>query len=119
MTSHDQLKTEQVNIESICHLSDQDQAELIADSFSKVSNEYEPINPEKICLDPANDKPAPFVEAHEVYEYLKRIKTNTATVKDDIPARIIKEFSPELSDPMADIINCMISRGEFPNIWKL
>ena len=52
MTSNDQLKTEQVNIESICHLSDQDQAELIADSFSKVSNEYEPINPEKICLDP-------------------------------------------------------------------
>ena len=25
MTSHDQLKTEQVNIESICHLSDQEQ----------------------------------------------------------------------------------------------
>ena len=119
MTSHDQLKTEQVNIESISHLSDQEQVELIADNFATVSNEYDPIDPDQICLNPENDKPAPVIEAHEVYEYLRRIKTNTATVKDDIPARIIKEFAPELSDPLADIITCMVSRGEFPNIWKL
>ena len=46
-------------------------------------------------------------------EYLKRIKTNTATVKDYIPARIIKEFAPELSAPMADIIDCMGMRKRY------
>ena len=36
-----------------------------------------------------------------------------------MPAKIIKEFAHELSDPLADIIDCMISRGEFPDIWKI
>ena len=40
-------------------------------------------------------------------------------MKDDIPAKIIKEFAPELADPLADIIKCMVERGEFPDIWKL
>ena len=61
ITSHDQPKTEEVYIESICHLSDQEQAELIAETFSKVSNEYDPIDTGKICLDPENDKPAPVM----------------------------------------------------------
>ena len=113
------MKSEQINIDSICHLSDQDQAEQIADSFSKVSNQFEPIDKEKICLIPENEKPMPVFEAHEVFEYLKRIKTNTATVKDDVPAKIIKEFAPELSTPLVDIINCMVRRGEYPNTWKL
>ena len=46
-------------------------------------------------------------------------KTNTSTVKNDIPAKLIKEFAPELSGPLANILNCMVTRGEFPNIWKL
>ena len=48
MTSHDQLKSEKVIVENICHLSDKEQVEIIADSFSRVSNQYEPIDPEKI-----------------------------------------------------------------------
>ena len=36
-----------------------------------------------------------------------------------MPATIIKEFALELSDPLADIIDCMISRGEYPDIWKI
>ena len=119
MTSHDQVKTEEVIVESICHLSDQEQAEEIADKFCKISNEYEPIDPEKICVNQNDDKPAPNFEAHQIHEYLKRIKTNTSTVKNDIPAKVIKEFAPELSSPMADILNCMVRRGEFPDIWKL
>ena len=71
------------------------------------------------CLNPENYKLAPVIEADEVYEYLMRIKTNTATVKDDMTARIIKEFDPELFDLLANIITCMVNRGEFPNIWKL
>jgi hypothetical protein len=119
MTTHDQLKTENVNVEDICHLTDLEQVELIADSFSKVSNQYTPIDPEQIHLNPENEKPVPVIQAHEVHEYLKRIKTNTSTVKDDIPAKIIKEFAPELSAPLADILDCMVRRGEYNNIWKI
>jgi hypothetical protein len=88
MTSYDQLKSEQVIVESICHLSDKDQVEIIADSFSKVSNQYDEINPEEICLKYEKTKTTPKFEAHQIYEYLMKIKTNTSTVKDDIPAKI-------------------------------
>ena len=111
MTSHDQLKSEQVIVENISNLSDKEQVEIIADSFSRVSNQYEPIDPEKICLRPENEKPTPKFEAHQVFEYLKRIKTNTSTVKNDIPAKIIKEFACELSEPFADILTCMVTGG--------
>ena len=66
-----------------------------------------------------NSKTMPIFEPHEVYESLRKIKTNTATVKGDIPAKIIKEFAPELSGPLADLLNCMVLKGEYPNIWKL
>ena len=43
MSSHDQTKTEEVTVEEISHLSNQNQAETIADNFSKISNEYQPL----------------------------------------------------------------------------
>ena len=119
MTSYDQIKSEEVNVESICHLSDIEQVELIADNFCKVSNQYEPIDAKQIVLGARNEKSVPTIEAHEVCEYLRKIKTNTSTVKDDIPAKLIKEFAPELSAPLADILNCMVIRGEYPDVWKL
>ena len=119
MTSHDQGQTEEVQIDTICHLSDTEQVELIADNFCKISNQYTPIDSSQIILNPENEKKVPFIEAHKVHEVLKKIKTNTATVKDDIPAKLIKEFAPELSEPLANILNCMVTRGEFPDIWKV
>ena len=47
------------------------------------------------------------------------MKTHTSTVKDDIPAKLLKEFAPELSDPLAHIMNSMLTRGEYPICWKL
>ena len=111
MTSHDQLKSEKVIVENICHLSDTEQVEIIADNLSRVSNKYD-----KICLRQENEKPTPKFEAHQVFEYLKRIKTNNSTVKNYIPAKIITEFAYELSEPFADILTCMVTRGEFPDI---
>ena len=119
MTSYDQLKSEQVNVLNICDLSKVEQAETIADNFAKISNEYEPIDPSKIQMNPKNDEPLPALEDYQVYEYLRKIKTNTSTAKGDIPAKIIKEFAPELAAPLTDIINCMSKRGEFPHIWKI
>ena len=51
MSSHDQLRSEEVIVEEISHLSNQNQAEAIADNFSQISNEYEPLNAEDINLD--------------------------------------------------------------------
>ena len=39
--------------------------------------------------------------------------------KNDVPASVIKEFAVELASPLANIINCSVKRGEYPEIWKL
>ena len=120
MSSHDQTKSEEVQVEEISHLSNQDQAEAIADNFSKISNEYQPLTTSDIDLETSNVlTPVPVIEAHQVYEYLRKIKTNVSTVKGDIPASIIKEFAVELSAPLADIVSCSVKRGEYADIWKI
>ena len=52
-------------------------------------------------------------------KYLSNIKTSTATVNDDIPAKIIKKFAKKIAHPMTLIINNQIIRREFPDIWKI
>ena len=120
MSSYDQAKGEAVSVEEIMHLSAKDQANTIAENFSKVSNEYEKLRTSDIDLSKAtNLKPTPVLEEYQVYEYLRKIKTNTSTVLNDIPAKIIKEFACELAKPLTDVINTMVSLGQYPNIWKI
>ena len=47
------------------------------------------------------------------------MKTKASTITGDIPMKIIKEFGPELSTPITDIINRAISFGEYPDSWKI
>ena len=108
------------DVDEIMDLSPKEQANRIADNFAKVSNEYSQLKTSDIDLSKAaNLKPTPILEEYQVYEFLKRIKTNTSTVKNDIPAKLIKEFACELAKPLTDIINTMVRLGQFPDIWKL
>ena len=120
MSSYDRMKRESVNVEEIMHLFPKKQANLIAENFSKISNEFRKLESCDIDLNQAtNNDPCPTLAEHQVYNYLKQIKTSTSTVKDDIPAKVIKEFACELAAPLADIINSMVRLGEFPNIWQI
>ena len=120
MSSYDQLKSKSVHVEQIMHLSEKEQANKITENFAQVSNEYSPLRTSDKDLNQAtNLKPTPVLTEYQVYEFLKRIKTNTATVKDDIPSKVIKEFACELSAPITEIINTMVKLGQYPNIWKI
>ena len=120
ISSNDQVHRDSVNVEEIMHLPPREQANKIAENFSQVSNEYSKLNSYDIDLSEAvNLKPTPVLAEHQVYEYLKRIKTNTSTVYDDIPAKVIKEFACEIATPLTDVINSMVSLGQYPNIWKV
>ena len=56
-------------------------------------------------------------------DFIKRLlppfKTNTAIVKNDVPAKIMKEFACELAAPYTEIVNSLVCQGIFPNICKL
>ena len=118
ITNYDQGKSELLQVDEISHMADQDQTEAIADSFSSISNEYEPVKKDEIRIPPFPKSSIPQFKPHIIRKYLQKIKTNKSTAPGDIPAKIIKEFAPFLSVPMADIINCGFKVGHWPKYYK-
>ena len=101
-------------------MPDQAQAEQIAEQFSQISNIYESLKTEDICLDGIkNEKPFPCLEPYFVHKKIKSMKNNTATISGDIPIRVVKMFGYELSYPLSDIYKRSCKFGEYPDIWKL
>ena len=68
------------------------------------------------CYLPAQ-KP-PQVEEREVYERINKLKNTRSTFNIDIPNKLRKEFSAELSTPLADIINACLTKQYYPRLWK-
>ena len=65
MTSSDQ-KGEQINIDEISHLPNQVQAEMIADKFTSIPNEYEALKSEDISVPPFTPDEVPQFEPSRV-----------------------------------------------------
>ena len=112
LTNSGRNKSENVQVDEICHLSDEAQAEAIADSLSAISNEYQEIKKDDISIPPFSASSIPQIRPHIVRRYLKNIKTNKSTAPGDIPARIIKEYALFLCVPVADIINTGLRVGQ-------
>ena len=118
MTSYDQLKNDQPSVEEISHLSDQLQSEVIAEQFAKIQNEYEPLQKDDISIPPFANKDVPQFHPAHVWDMLTKIKTNKSTVPGDFPAKLIKHFAAYLAEPLTDILNTSINRGEYPKVYK-
>ena len=103
-------------------LSELESAEEIADFFSKISQEYDPLCfqtlPEnvklKLMTDPG-DHPT-FLE-HEIYNELLGSK-KTCSVPGDIPVDILEEFLPEFCTPITSIVNKTFSSHQWPSNFK-
>ena len=118
ITSYDQLKNDQPTVEEISHLSDQEQSELIADKFAQIQNEYESLKTDDISVPPFKEQDVPQFVPAQVWCLLAKIQTNKATVHGDFPAKLIKHFAAYLAEPLSDIINTSVRRGEYPDIYK-
>ena len=118
ITNYGQEKSEHLRVEEISHLSDKQQAEAIADSFSAISNEYEPVNKDAIKIPPFHSSDIPQIKPYKVRKYLEKIKTNKSTAPGDIPAKIIKEFALYLCVPLTDVINSGMKAGHWPLTYK-
>ena len=117
ITSSDQ-RSDQINIEEINHLTDQEQAERIAEKFSSIQNEYQPLKNEDITVPPFNASDVPQFHPAQVWQLLAQLKTNKATVLGDFPATLSKHCAAYLADPLADIINRSMTSGEYPQMYK-
>ena len=101
-------------------LNSKEQAEAIAEHYSSISNQFDEVQKEKFLpyLDTLLDPP-PNVEPLQVYKAIQQMNKKAATVPNDIPMKLIDEFSVEISFPLAHIISCCLSQGIYPDVWKL
>ena len=118
MSTHDQMKKHDIVVQSLDGLPDNEQTEAIADQFASVSQLYEPIKDGDFII--GNFENPPQVVPEQIYDAIISIKKKKAsTVPNDIPLAVIIEYADFLSSPLTNVVNTCISKGEYPNIWKV
>ena len=108
------------------NLSEQQSAEKIADFFSNISQEYEPLSfeslPPKVktsLLQAKNDPGIPTLEEHEVYRKIMKAKKPSSIIEGDVPKRILQLFAPEMALPASIIYNKISKSFEYPRQWVI
>ena len=119
LTSTNQLKSEEIVIEDIRDLPIKDQAELIADNFAAISQEFEKLESHKIKIPEFQTADIPIISTEEVKKALAEIDTSKSNLKEDVPAKILKSFAQNLAEPVTEIINASIVQGVWPDMFKL
>jgi hypothetical protein len=97
-------------------------AERIAKYFSKISQEYKPVEEDELATDLTfrlehENCIHPAVREEDIHHNMVKAK-KTDTVLGDIPARILKEFLPELVLPITAIIREAVSSYTWPDVYK-
>ena len=77
ITSQDQHKREQPNVDEIRHLSDQDQAEQIDNQFAKIQNEYAALSNEDVCIPDFDERDIPTFSPAKVWFALMKLNTKS------------------------------------------
>ena len=104
-------------VESLQHLDNQRCAQEIAQHYAKVSNEFLPVDPAQLpCYLPAELPPQ--VEEYMVYQRLNKLKKTKSTLPVDIPEKLRRACSVELSEPLTDIINSSLVQAQYPKLWQ-
>ena len=104
------------------NLTAMESSNKICQFFSLISQEYAPLNvldlPERVQAK-LHDDPCqhPYLEDHIVYEGLKKGK-KTCSVPGNIPLKILEEFLPELTAPIAAIYREAIASHSWPESYK-
>ena len=89
--------------------------EIISSLISPVKKEDFPdFYNGHIALEPSSL----FIVPSMILQVLKSINKNASTVNNDVPMRLIVQFSNEVSLPLTHIINCMFEQQVYPQLWK-
>ena len=113
------------------HLFLEDSAELIAEHFSKISQEFPLLNvqelPERVTLklkNPESESVIPEISEYSVYKNIMAANKPKSGVPGDLPKKLVTEFGPELSTPVCKIFNNVVKSAKqgiakWPSSWKL
>ena len=99
-------------------------AENIAEHFSGISQNYEPIdirnlpsNLQTFILSPRQEC-LPFLSDYEVHHKIKNSKKSDSCIKGEVHPKIIRTFQVEFAKPVAIIFNQIIKSQKYPEQWK-
>ena len=121
-TSHAQFQLP-AHVEKNC--SSAQSAEIIAEHFSSISQEYEPLNLTKlppnvqIFLSNANQNLAPKLTLHDVHKRIIKAKKPNGLVPGDLPKKLVQHCAATLSVPVTAVYNQISKYALFPPQWKI
>ena len=94
--AEDNRKGGELSVDCLKGLDNQQAAEQVAEFFSKVSQEYSPLDTTKLpAYLPAQE--ILKVEENEVAERLLRLKSRKSTQPIDLPSKLRKQFHCDLA----------------------
>ena len=103
------------------NMSAQQSAELLADYFSCISQEFLPLDCENFSpslkLKIKSDETPPILEEFSVYKKICGAKKPNSTVPGDLPKKVVKNFAVELAKPLEVIFNAITKTAEYPRQW--
>ena len=118
LCSYDLEKQEVLKCEEIDQVPDQDQADILAEHFSKIRGKFDALKATDIIIPSFNQDSIPQVSQSSVLKELKMIQTKKAVPPGDIPSIVLKELAEHISKPITSIINSSIKLGKWPDVWK-
>ena len=99
-------------------------AELIAEHFSCISQEYAPLDtrnlPPNVQTFLLNDQSfAPTLSTHEVLLRINKAKKPNGMVPGDLPKKLVKLFAATLAPTITAIFNNISRSADYPRMWKI
>ncbi|KAI8487943.1 hypothetical protein Bbelb_343910 [Branchiostoma belcheri] len=93
-------------------------ANYINRQFAEVAQGRPRLDPTQLPAYQPCESPPPEIHPWDVYHILRKLKVGKAPGPDQLSTRILKEFSYELSKPIANILNTSLTEGFVPQEWK-
>ena len=107
------------------NLSPKQCVDKMANYFSSISKEYQPISFELLPIfvqvkltEKVQPNELPTIYSFEIWNKMKAGKKTKSAVPWELPARLRHEFGPELTTPATIIFNNIIQTGEWVTHWK-
>ena len=94
-------------------------ANIMNDFFLSVSDHLPRLDKYDNVFTVHEELPDEFIMiVDDTVSALRKVKTNTSTGPDNIPAWVLNEHADCLAAPLASIFNCSLREGVLPTLWK-
>ena len=106
-------------------LSSAQSAEIIAEHFSSISQEYSPLDVSSLppnvqdFLSNCDQSLAPKLSIREVEARIVKAKKPNGTVPGDLPKKLVQACPSTIAVPATIIFNKITEEAEYPKVWKI